>query len=161
MAFPGRIRFFTGSSYDTEHPRSKEHIAGSVPAFIKKVQEGIEAPCDVILIDGDHRRAGAYQDILNMQQVASCENVLLFDDLEQPSGYAFKEAEEKGIIVTTKTERMNHVSLEKNPCLRWVGQAGCYGATDPAFIRNKCTKCIPQYGFAVGRFKSPPLCSRT
>jgi predicted O-methyltransferase YrrM len=158
MAFPGRIRIFTGSSYDTEHPRSKEKIAGSVPNFIKLVQEGKERPCDVILIDGDHRRAGAYQDILNMQQMAACENILLFDDLEQPSGYAFKEAEEKGVIAITKTERMSQVSLEKNPCLRWVGQPGCYAATDPAFIRQKCVKCIPQYGFATGRFKNPPLC---
>lgn len=157
MAFPNRIQFKIGSSYDL-NKKNKKYI-GTVPEFVKLIESGEEKSCDIILVDGDHRQHGASLDLHNMRNAASCNNILLYDDLDQASGGSFQAAENEGILEIIQT--VKHTSVDdKNPCIRWVGAPECYGATDDAFIRKKCQKCIQKFGFATAKFINPPQCSK-
>ena len=161
IAFPNRIQFKIGSSYDLTKTNKKgieKKYIGTVPEFVKLIQTGKEKSCDIILVDGDHRQHGASLDLHNMRNAASCNNILLYDDLDQASGLAFEAAKTRGILEITQT--VKHTSTgDKNPCIRWIGTPECYGATDEAFIKKKCQKCIQKFGFATAKFINPPQCS--
>jgi hypothetical protein len=148
-AFPGRIKFHIGSSYD------EGGVKGTVPIFADSVRMGREKPCDLILIDGAHTLDGAYKDILNMKEVASCDNVVLFDDINERSGGAFEKAVKNGILTVIDRFHGGHKNKEINPCLRWVGQPTCYNSTDSTLIENSCTKCLKEFSFATARITNP------
>lgn len=150
-AFPGRVKFHVGSSYDENDKGTK----GTVSKFADLVASGREAPCDVILIDGDHRHLGAYKDILNARKIAACDNILLFDDLNERSGDAFRQAVNEGLVEVKREYTGGPRNRAVNPCLRWIGQPGCYNTTDTAFINARCVKCLPKFSFATAKIANP------
>jgi hypothetical protein len=149
LAFPGRITFHVGSSYD------EKGAAGTVTKFADLVASGQEQPCDIILIDGDHRHLGAYLDIVNARKIAACDNILLFDDLNEASGNALTQAVNEGIVEVTKKFHGDGTNRKVNPCLRWVGTPSCYNSNDTSFINQRCVKCLPHFSFATGKIKAP------
>ena len=148
-SFPGRITFHVGSSYDDGG------TMGTVNKFAEAVASGREEPCDVILIDGDHRHYGAYQDILNARKIAACDNVLLFDDLNEASGGAFNQAVKEEVLTLHKRYSGGAQNRDVNPCLRWIGNPACYNTTDSALIKSKCVRCLAQFSFATASVKEP------
>jgi hypothetical protein len=152
LSFPGRIKFHVGSSYDENGAK------GTVTKFADLVMSGEEAPCDVILIDGDHRHHGAYMDILNARKVAACHNVLLFDDLNERSGGAFTQAVNEGVLIVRERFEGGKNNRKINPCLRWVGTPSCYDTNNTALIDQHCVKCLPAFSFATASVKSPTSC---
>eukprot|EP00386_Alphamonas_edax_P016256 GDKI01049653.1.p1 GENE.GDKI01049653.1~~GDKI01049653.1.p1 ORF type:complete len:311 (-),score=64.65 GDKI01049653.1:40-972(-) len=59
--------------------------------------------CDVIAIDGDHSTETAFLDLMNMRELASCRNWVLFDDPGYRStNLAWQGAKDKGIVTQTE-----------------------------------------------------------
>lgn len=101
--------------------------------------------CDVILVDGDHSEQGTYQDIIDMQKLASCGATLLLDDmggsrarLNSGPSVALERARDKGVVDVVQWHLYNRSSPE-NPCLR-----DKHGGRP---------MCIGEWGWAVARYK--------
>ena len=66
-----------------------------VPAAVRSGT--LNASCDVLLVDGDHRAKGALADILNLRPLAKPGAALLIDDLNEGPGPALQQAVNEGV----------------------------------------------------------------
>lgn len=59
LLYPGRVTFYSGNS------------AVTLLQYVTQVAAGVEPPCDLWFIDGDHRKAGAVRDFRNAMASSS------------------------------------------------------------------------------------------
>ena len=107
-----------------------------VPAFATNLSRS----CDVLLVDGDHRYAGALEDIRNMRALAKPGAVLLLDDLDEGPGPAIEKALAEGTIELTEQFMFNASAVGDalNPCIRR--------------IRPPFWNCKKRWGWAAARY---------
>lgn len=124
LYFGERFRYYQGDSQKL------------VPAFARNRSR----LCDVLLVDGDHRYAGALQDIRNMRELAKPGAVLLVDDLDEGPGPALDMARSDGLIEVTERFMFNQSTVgdHVNPCIRRV--------------RPPTWSCKPRWGWAAARY---------
>ena len=104
--------------------------------------------CDLLLVDGDHRYRGAYLDLVNMRQLASCNATVLIDDITLPPGKALDTAANEGLL-TMVEKHVYGKRAPENPCLR---------AARPGSRRRSCDK---RWGWAMASYAKPGRCGRT
>ena len=116
----------------------------TLPAFVAARQSNFS--CDIVLIDGDHSRAGAYRDLVAMSKVAACNATVLIDDINEAPGEALKQAEREGLVEVLYRDMYRR---GKKGSTRSPG-----GSFFPACAlkRTHTLICAPTWGWALARF---------
>jgi hypothetical protein len=104
----------------------------ALPEFNRRYPD---VKCDVISVDGDHSTEGAYADLKNFREMASCRNWVLMDDVGWNStNTAWQQAKDDGIITQVEcfvdlAPRPNYQFLEypdnRSWCLGFFNVEGC------------------------------------
>jgi len=112
--------------------------SGNTHAVLRGWARSFSRRCDLMFIDGDHSRAGAKQDMLEMAVAAAPGAALVVDDLATGPGEALTELASAEAPLLTVPEQYGPYAPNSthNPCLRT--QAG--------------PLCIA-WGFAVARYR--------
>jgi len=94
-----------------------------------------DTKCDIISVDGDHSTEGAYADLKNFREMASCRNWVLMDDVGWNStNSAWQMAKDDGIITQVEcfvdlNPRPNYQFLDypdnRSWCLGFFNVEGC------------------------------------
>ncbi len=186
--FPGRVRSLVGSSYGNASNRdilanrlSQERLShgrlhvrqqdsclaeheGVAGCFAREVQRGREAPCDVVLIDGDHSLNGVLADMAVAMQLVRCEtnHTVLLDDVGMSlsaAGRAVEQASHLGLLQVRQKFHYARSQEPDNPCLRWFRRVrdGARGWTAGG-RRVPHLMCVNDWGFVVAQFVGPPYC---
>ena len=82
--YPKRFNFTLGDSRRT------------IPQLARRVTNGVEPSCDVILVDGSHDEQPTYQDLDHFRRAASPGAIVITDDLDSPAASAVLRAYEEG-----------------------------------------------------------------
>ena len=102
--------------------------------------------CDVILVDGDHSKEGAYTDIVNMNTLAKPGAKLFIDDINEGPGKALNRSASEGVV--DSVSRLQYWSLSsENPCTRRVRVHRSLNKR-----KNGLWHCNPKWGFATARY---------
>ena len=102
--------------------------------------------CDVILVDGDHTKEGAYIDVVNMNTLAKPGAPLFIDDINEGPGKALNRSEGEGIV--NSVSRLQYWKLSsENPCTRRVRLHRSRNKR-----KNGLWHCNPKWGFATARY---------
>ena len=125
--FPGQLSYHLGNSLVT------------LPNYLKEQKErGVERPCDLFSVDGDHSYAGAKADLLNAINGTRVGGMLFMDDMGAEGGprRAFDEMCKAGFVRKTWcTENVwfniSHVDRRDSTELRHQQMSWCFGTILP------------------------------
>eukprot|EP00966_Prymnesium_polylepis_P042562 988925-Prymnesium_polylepis.2 len=156
LAFPNRVQFIVGNSRQT------------LPSFAKRVRNGSEPTCDLVLVDGQHTAEGVVKDVINLRSIiapgikGSAVKVFI-DDINFGGPRTGLERSVKQGLIVIDQQNIFHGPGVNNPCLRVAGKRECYGAEPNSLIATQthlpswglsegCLVCEPRWGFATGHF---------
>ena len=92
-----------------------------------------QPPCDMVLVDGDHRFAGALADLTNMRNLAAPAAPIIVDDTSTDPGVALKSLVRAGTLRVRENYGPYDAPSRFNQCLRTY---------------NRGVMCLP-WGFSV------------
>lgn len=132
MAFGRRFVLHPGNSRLTVPQWASDVGASSSSASMA----ASTAPCDLVLVDGDHSLAGATADLTNMRALAATRAPVIVDDTATAPGTALKSMSHAGKLLVREN----------------------YGPYDPPSRFNRCLRtynrgamCLP-WGFSVAEY---------
>jgi cephalosporin hydroxylase len=123
-----------GSRFEL-HPGNSRSTVPSWQADLMAApgQDGRVAPCDMLLVDGDHSFAGAVADLRHLRPLAAHGAPVVVDDIATAPGAALKSLERSGVLLVREN----------------------FGPYDPPSAFNRCLRtynrgvmCLP-WGFSV------------
>ena len=120
------------------HPGNSRH---TVPAWAEQLSRSAatpseKAPCDVILVDGDHSMQGASADLRNFRTLARSLAPVVVDDTATAPGGALKDLERAGTLRIVENYGPYDPPSRFNRCLRTV---------------NRGHMCLP-WGFSIAQY---------
>lgn len=136
--------------------------ASTVACFAELVRRGVEPPCDVMLVDGDHGMEGSLADLANVAHLAPCgPHTLLADDTSRLDEFAKTgvppaaelggdgaaaavfTANASGLLAIDEAYQYTS-SGPDNPCLRST--------------KGRLSICIAKWGFITAHYQGAPAC---
>ena len=107
--YPKRFNFTLGDSRTT------------IPQLSRRIANGVEPSCDIILVDGSHEEMPTYQDLTHFRRAASPGAIVITDDLDSPAASAVLRAYEEGWFIV-RSWYIYHQNIKKpkieTPCRR-------------------------------------------
>ena len=94
------------------------------------------APCDMLLVDGDHSLAGALADLRNFRPLAASGAPIIVDDIATAPGGAVQSLEKSGVLLVRETYGPYDAPSRFNSCMRTI---------------NRGAMCLP-WGFTVAQY---------
>lgn len=129
-AFGSRFILHPGNSRQKVPQWSEELAAVSTATPAEK------APCDMVLVDGDHSLQGAAADLRNFRALARPGAPIVVDDTATAPGGALKSLERAGVLRIDENYGPYDPPSRFNRCLRTV---------------NRGAMCLP-WGFSIATY---------